>query len=128
MPGHSYEILAIVAFPHKKGLVSIMAQRVLDGAASNGRHMELMNLYAYSLEQCRGCWACTKKGRWIDWDGIGDITSQMMAMVVDFGAVADPEEFYRQHAPRGLQGVLFAHHTSQEMTERAASIGRGERS
>jgi len=39
--------LAIVASPRKKGLVSTMAQRVLNGAASNGRQVGLVNLYDY---------------------------------------------------------------------------------
>jgi len=64
----------------------------------------------------------------IDWDGAGDVISQMTAVVADFGPVTDPEEFYRQHIVSGLRGVLFERHVSQEMTGRAARIRRGERS
>jgi hypothetical protein len=49
----------------------------------------------------------------------------MTAVVADFGSVADPEDFYRQHTLRGLRGLLFKRHTSQEMTGRAECIRRG---
>ena len=65
-------------------------------------------------------------GRCIDWDGASDVTSQMTAVVADFGPAADPEEFYRQHIVSGLRGVLFERHVSQEMTGRAERIRRGE--
>jgi hypothetical protein len=66
-------------------------------------------------------------GRCIDWNGANDVTSQMTAVVVDFGPAADPEEFYRQHTVSGLRGVLFERHVSGEMTGRAERIRRGEK-
>ena len=65
-------------------------------------------------------------GRCIDWDGASDVISQMTAMVADFGPVADPEEFYRQHTVSGLRGLLYERHTSQEMTQRAELIRFGK--
>jgi len=63
----------------------------------------------------------------IDWDGAGDVISQMTAVVADFGPAADPGEFYRQHTVSGLRGVLFERHVSGEMTGRAERIRRGEK-
>lgn len=37
--------LAIAASPRRRGLVSTMARRMPDGAASSGHQMELVNLY-----------------------------------------------------------------------------------
>lgn len=65
-------------------------------------------------------------GSCIDWDGASDITSQMTAVVTDFGLAADPEGFYRQHTVSGLRGVLFERYISQDMTRRADRIRRGE--
>ncbi len=80
--------------------------------------------YAIGLppETLAGC----ADGCCIDWDGISDITSQMTAVVADFGPAADPEGFYLQHTVSGLRGVLFERHISQEMTGRAERIRRGE--
>lgn len=65
-------------------------------------------------------------GSCIDWDGVGDVSVQQAAVVQDLGVVADPSEFFRRHGPRGLRRWLYEHHVSQEMTERAARIRRGE--
>lgn len=56
------EVLAIVASPRRKGLVSTMAQRVLDGAAESKHQVELVNLYDCKLNCCLGCRTCGKKG------------------------------------------------------------------
>ena len=49
-------------------------------------------------------------GRCIDWDGTGDVTCQITAVVADFGPAAAPEAFYRQHTLRGLRGLLLERH------------------
>jgi hypothetical protein len=67
---------------------------------------------------------CTD-GRCIDWNGAGDVTCQMMAVIADLGLAADPEEFYRQHRVTELRGVLFERHISQEMTKRSECIRCG---
>ena len=72
-------VLAIVASPRRKGLVSTMAQRVLDGTASNGHQIELVNLYDYNLEYCRGCWACRKEGHCILKDDFNALYDKMAA-------------------------------------------------
>ena len=56
------KIVAVVATKRKNGLVSTLASKVLEGAASNGHDTELINLYDYKMDYCIGCWACEKKG------------------------------------------------------------------
>ena len=78
-------VLAIVASPRRKGLVSTMAQRVLDGTASNEHQVELVNLYDYNLEYCRGCWACRKEGHCVlkdDFNAIFDKVKSADAVVL----------------------------------------------
>jgi hypothetical protein len=55
-------VLAVVASARRNGLVSMMAKRVLDGVTSSGYRAELVNLYDYDLQYCRGCWACREEG------------------------------------------------------------------
>jgi len=73
------DVLAIVASPRRKGLVSTMAQRVLDRAADNGCQVELVNLYDYNLEYCRGCWACCREGHCILKDDFNILFDKVLA-------------------------------------------------
>lgn len=56
-------VLAIVATARKKGLVSSLAQKVLEGANEAGHTTEFVNLYHYKIDYCRGCWMCETKGK-----------------------------------------------------------------
>jgi len=96
----------------------LAARRLL---LESGREMG----YAIGLppETLAGC----ADGDCIDWDGTGDVTCQMTAVVADFGTAAGAEEFHRQHSVTGLRSLLYEHHASQEMTERAARVRHGEK-
>jgi len=58
-------VLAIVGTARKEGRVSSLCQRILDGARDNGHETELIDLFDYSIEFCRGCMACTRTGKCI---------------------------------------------------------------
>ncbi len=73
------DVIAVVASARRKGLVSAMAQRVLDGAAGTGHQVELVNLYDYHLEYCRGCWACRREGRCILQDDFNMLFDKVVA-------------------------------------------------
>lgn len=57
------KVLAIVATRRKNGLVSSLADKVLEGALSIGHETEMLNLYDCKIDYCLGCWGCTRKGR-----------------------------------------------------------------
>ncbi|MBD3256495.1 MAG: hypothetical protein GF383_15475 [Candidatus Lokiarchaeota archaeon] len=57
------KVLAIIGSPRKNGNVSLLAENVLKGAHENGHDIELINLYDYNIEFCKGCWSCAKNGR-----------------------------------------------------------------
>ncbi len=58
-----FYILAIVGTSRPNGVVSILAKKVLEGASASGGKTELVNLYNYKIDYCRGCWACETKGK-----------------------------------------------------------------
>ena len=57
------KITAIIGTHRKKGLVSSLAEKILDGAKQNGHLTELINLYDYNIGYCIGCWNCAKTGK-----------------------------------------------------------------
>ena len=57
------KVLAVSGSKRKNGLNERLCRRVLDGASAEGHETELVNLYDYRLEYCRGCWVCAKTGR-----------------------------------------------------------------
>ena len=102
-------------------LVDLDAPTVREAAArrllmQSGREMR------YAIGMPAAVLANCGSGRYIDWDGVPDVTCQMTAVVSDHGTAADPEKYYRQHALSGLPRLLFERHVSQEMTRRAAHI------
>jgi putative NADPH-quinone reductase len=98
-------ILAIVASPRRKGLVSTMAQRVLDGAASNGRQVELVNLYDHRLDYCLGCWACAERGRCVHDDAFNALFEKVKT--ADVLVLAAP--VYWSNVP-GIMKTFFDRH------------------
>lgn len=70
------KVLAIVGTARKKGRVSSMCQRILDGAGESGHETELVNLFDYNVEFCRGCVACTKTGKCILKDDFDVLTGK----------------------------------------------------
>jgi putative NADPH-quinone reductase len=66
LEGEKYmKVLAVVGTKRKKGLVSRMCEKILEGANENGHETEIINLYDYNINYCIGCWACAKKGKCI---------------------------------------------------------------
>jgi len=57
------KILAIIGTHRKNGVVSTLAKNILKGANDNGKETELINLYDYNIEECIGCWTCSKLGK-----------------------------------------------------------------
>ncbi|MDI3547392.1 MAG: NADPH-dependent reductase [Halanaerobiales bacterium] len=41
------KVLAVVGTPRRKGLISSLCQRILDGAEENGHQVKMVNLYDY---------------------------------------------------------------------------------
>lgn len=56
------KILAIVGTNRKKGNVTKLCEKILEGANENGHQGELINLYDYKINYCTGCWACSNNG------------------------------------------------------------------
>lgn len=54
-------ILAINGL-HRKGNTEAMLKRILDGAASKGARIELVNLREKNVENCRACMGCENTG------------------------------------------------------------------
>jgi len=98
-------VLAVVASPRRRGLVSTMAQRVLDGAAGNGHQVELVNLYDCELDHCLGCWACAKKGHCIQDDDFNALFEKVKA--ADVLVLASP--VYWSNVP-GIMKTFFDRH------------------
>ena len=57
------KILAIIGTHRKNGIVSTLAKNILKGARNNGCETELINLFDYNIEDCIGCWNCSKLGK-----------------------------------------------------------------
>jgi multimeric flavodoxin WrbA len=56
------KVLAVVGTSRKSGLTAKLCGAVLEGAAEKGFRTEMINLYDYRIEFCRGCWGCARKG------------------------------------------------------------------
>ena len=67
------KIVAIIGSPHKNGTISKLAKQILKGAEQSGVKCELINLYDYNIQYCKGCWACSKKGTCILKDDFEEI-------------------------------------------------------
>lgn len=98
-------VLAIVASPRRKGLVSTMVQRVLDGAADSEHQVELVNLYDCKLNYCVGCWACAEKGYCVQKDDFGTILEKVKG--ADVLVLAAP--VYWSNIP-GIMKTFFDRH------------------
>lgn len=55
-------IIAINGSPRRDGNTSILLNKALEGATSNGLETEMINLYEYNYTGCRSCFACKEKG------------------------------------------------------------------
>ena len=47
---------------HRKGNTEAMLKKILDGAASKGARIELVNLREKNVENCRACMGCENTG------------------------------------------------------------------
>ncbi len=47
---------------HRKGNTETLLKRILDGAASKGAQIELINLMDKNVENCKACMGCEEKG------------------------------------------------------------------
>lgn len=54
------KVLAIVGTKRKNGTTSQLCRSVLKGAEEKGHEGELINLYDYRIDYCKGCWACAQ--------------------------------------------------------------------
>ncbi len=57
------KILSIIGTQRKNGIVSTIAKNILKGARDNDHETELINLYDFNIEECIGCWSCSKLGK-----------------------------------------------------------------
>jgi hypothetical protein len=57
------KILAIIGSPRKKGTVSRLAEKVIEGAKTEGHDTEIVNLYDFEIKPCIGDWACVHLGK-----------------------------------------------------------------
>lgn len=56
------KVVAVVGTARSNGVVSSLCARLLEGAADSGAETELVNLYDYEINHCRGCWSCLEHG------------------------------------------------------------------
>ena len=66
-------VLAIIGTKRRNGLISTLANKILEGAKENGHTTNLINLYDYKLDYCLGCWSCERKGKCILKDDFNSI-------------------------------------------------------
>ncbi len=52
------KVLGIIGAARKNGTVSSLTKKVLEGTQENGNLTELINLYDYDIQHCKGCWSC----------------------------------------------------------------------
>lgn len=72
---------------HRKGNTEAMLKRILDGAASKGARVELINLREKRVENCRACMGCETRGTCNITDEFPKIFEKMaLADVVVFGS------------------------------------------
>ncbi len=58
------KIVAIVGGPNKmKGYSGSMVEKVLKGAQNAGAETRVFSIYDYSIQACRACFSCSKKGK-----------------------------------------------------------------
>ncbi len=59
------KITAIIGTNRRNGNVERICKRIIEGAEKNGHESEIINLFDYKINECRGCWACVKLKRCI---------------------------------------------------------------
>lgn len=57
------KIIAVIGSPRKKGTISRLATKIIEGAQINGLESEIIYLYDYNIKPCIGDWACVKLGK-----------------------------------------------------------------
>ena len=72
------KILAIIGTNRKKGNITKLCEKILEGANENGHQSELINLYDYKINYCRGCWACTSNGECSQKDDFNQVYNKVV--------------------------------------------------
>lgn len=104
------KITAFVSSPQKDGLVSRLCREVLQGATSSGATGEIINLYEYKINHCKGCWACYKKGACIQKDDL----EHLYEKVKESSGIILGSPVYMGSIP-GIMKNFFDRHTGYAM-------------
>lgn len=59
---NAQNILVLLGSPRKKGNSALLAERIIQGAASTGAKTETVFLHGLNISPCKSCYACQKKG------------------------------------------------------------------
>lgn len=104
------KVLAIVGTKRKTGNTANLCQKVLEGARDAGHTTEMVNLYDYTIEFCKGCWACTKKGRCV----INDDFSFLFEKIAEADCIVLGSPCYWGNVT-GIMKAFFDRHTGHAM-------------
>jgi multimeric flavodoxin WrbA len=124
-------ILGIVGSPRKRGLSDVLVDSALEGAASEGCHVEKIFLSDLDIKPCQECGGCSDTGSCVVNDGMGkvrreineadaviiaspiyfgSITAQLKAMIDRFEDAWTAKYVLRNHPvnPKPRFGALIA--------------------
>lgn len=92
------KILVLLGSPRKGANSTLLAERLAEGAMSQGAEVEVLSLQALNLSPCRSCYACQKrgsKGCAID-DGMQDLYPKLLQSPV--WVIASPVYWFNMSA------------------------------
>ena len=102
------KIIAIVGTNRRKGNVTQLCEKILEGANENGHQSELINLYDYKINYCIGCWACSNNGKCSQNDDFEEVYNK----VVDSDVVVIGSPVY-WGSVTGIMKNFFDRHSSK---------------
>lgn len=81
-------VIAINGSPRKKDNTAILLNKALEGAASNGAEVEMINLYDFNYKGCRSCFMCKLiKGNSYGQCCINDEISSILSKIKNVDAI-----------------------------------------
>jgi multimeric flavodoxin WrbA len=73
------KILGLSCSPRKNGNTVALLEQALKGAQQEGAEVELYSVSGKKIEQCDGCWGCTKTGKCHIKDDMQELYDKMVA-------------------------------------------------
>lgn len=100
------KIIAINGSPRKSWNTATLLSKVLEGAASQGAEIELINLYDLEYKGCISCFACKRKGGEYGKCAMKDDLTPILLKLREVDAIVFSSPIYYMNITSGMSALL----------------------